>query len=213
MRVGFCAAAVAFILGIGVAAAGYDDSWYEVPYWAGEYPTGFTVTAADVSIDIRSAPDRDLPRDIPCSLEQNGTYHPWNGDRVEADNLDFKSYFLIQDWEVEKVSQQRVNRQSDNVEVVLNLKPGQRWQYLAYMQEGWFVFRFDGETYEASQEFIEVSKEADPGPEPEHTLDEWMQLTCANGNKGWLLMSDTAEMAGLEPPNITEYGYSADRKP
>ncbi|MEM8878170.1 MAG: hypothetical protein AAGD23_09915, partial [Pseudomonadota bacterium] len=68
-----------------------------------------------------------------------------------------------------------------------------------------------GTHYAADQDLFDASRETDgvtsddaPG------ADEWMQLTCANGNSGWLLLRDVADHPGYDQPNIIEYGKAAD---
>lgn len=205
------AVAAAAALWATAAAAGYDDRWYEMPYWPGEYADGFTLTE-DVTVDIRREPDPDLARTVLCEMRAGATYHPWNLERVEADGLEFRSYSLIAEYEVAMPIDALLYRQSDGEELVVALAPGQRWEYLAYMAEGFFFLRLDGDVYQAGQDVIEASKELGPGAEAGRSPDQWLKLTCANGATGWLLLGDVAGAPGFDAPEITNYGNAADRE-
>jgi len=193
-------------------AVAYDDSWYRLGGWPGEYPAGLTL-ARDVTVDIRSAPDPDLVRAVSCALRRGATYHPWNLARAEADGLEFVAFSRIVPYEVTSPLTTYLYRESDGSEEVVDLAPGRRWEYLGYLAEGAFLLRLDGEVYQGQQDLVEASTETPPGTEPGgDALDQWMKLTCANGATGWLLISDVADAAGFDSPQITGYGYAADRE-
>lgn len=190
------------------AAAGYDETWYEAPFWPGEYPTGFTMTA-DVTSAIRPAPDPDLPRSVACELRARATYHPWNLTRVEADQLEFRSYTPIVRYRVTTPVSAFAFAEDDS-ELTLDLKPGQEWDYLAYLAEGMFLMKLDGKTYTVGQDLADASAEVSPADDGGTAAHLWLRLTCANGATGWLMISDVEGQPGFDTPNITGYGSAED---
>ncbi len=67
--------------------------------------------------------------------------------------------------------------------------------------------RFERTEYEADQDLISASKETGASGEKD---DEWLNLTCANRVRGWLLLRDL-HGSSFGGPNIIEYGVAQDR--
>jgi hypothetical protein len=191
----------------------YGDDWYRMNRWSGEYPNGFTI-AQDMRIDIRSKLDLGAPKDVSCQLRKGATYHPWNKTRVRADGLQFVSFTKIEHYELKDDSAVNLIRQSDEKEVVVKFKKGDRWAYLAGLAEGMFVMRFAGVTYFGYQDLFERSSDVAAGENGNQSqYDEWLKLKCANGAVGWILASDVEDAPGFTRPDIVDYGRATDEPP
>ncbi len=207
-------------IGIGVAALlaaaspafAYDQSWYRAEFWGGEYPHGFTLSE-DVTTPIRAEPDPAAAPSIDCALKKGETYHPWNAERVAASGLAFVTYSLKVPYEIVTPIETDIYPQSEGDAETHAFKAGEQWTYLTYLAEGSFLMAFSGKTYSAEQELIDASKEAGDIAIGDTPDDEWMQLTCANGATGWLLLSDVVNEPAFGGPNITEYGKAEDLAP
>jgi len=203
------AAILALALGTAPALA-YDDSWYRSNGWGGEYPNGFTLTA-DTATEIRAEPDTATSATIACLLNKDATYHQWNQPRVEKDKLQFVTFSKIEAYRLTKNLTVDAQPNDGGNEVKLRFKKGETWEFLTYIGEGFFLMRYRGAVYQAGQDLIEASDAVAAGEE--HAVDEWLQLTCANGVSGWLLFADTLNKPGFGPPNITDYGNASDGQP
>ncbi|MCZ0736952.1 hypothetical protein [Phreatobacter sp. AB_2022a] len=187
--------------------AAYGPDWHRSNFWPGEYPGGFTLDD-DVTISIRNRPDPQAPATLTCRMRRGATYHPWNAARNASDGLRYVTYTKTASY---RVSTPFTARVSDSRGArTLDLPAGATWTYLAGLAEGQFRFRYDGRTYTGSQELFDKSVEVDAGARVPD--DEWLQLRCANGARGWLLLRDVRGRAGFGSPNITDYGKAADRR-
>lgn len=190
------------------SACAYDATWYKTDFWAGEYPNGFTLDS-DITVKIRNEPLPAAPQDIACALKKGETYHPWNGERVEASKLEFLTYVKKVSYKVKSPATILLQDENSDSDREVDFKPGDRWTYLTYYGEGMFRIELDGKEYAAEQDLFEVSE--DKGDQ-EHDEDEWMQLTCANGATGWLLFGDVAEQPAFKKPDFPEYGKAVDER-
>ena len=164
---------------------------------------------------------------IACPVAAKATYHPWNLARVEADNLKFVSFTRIEDMRVDKAVSATLYGETDQSEVTVKFKKGDKWSYLAYLGEGAFLMSYDGVVYTADQSLSEVSTSLTP--EDQRRNDEWLRIDCMNNQWGWLLMerhrrksrADRAEYRWLwrgdrcrvtgNPADADESGASARR--
>jgi hypothetical protein len=101
--------------------------------------------------------------------------------------------------------------QSDDREFELTIEAGEEWSFLTYYAEGMFQMAYDGTIYTGEQDLYEASspRELD-NPLKDTEADEWLKLTCANGNRGWILMSEISQNPFFGEPNIVDYGQAAD---
>ena len=189
-------------------ALAYDDTWYRLPAWPGEYPHGFTMSA-DTSVGIRPVPEPGAERNVPCQLRKDATYHPWNAARVRSDGLEFVSFTRIEEYRLNEDHETYAQTADEaTIDMVFDLKKGDRWSYLTYLGEGAFLMRLRGVIYVAGQDLIEVSSPVSGAADA--ATDEWVKLTCADGATGWLLLGEVVETPGFGPPNILGYGEAAD---
>ena len=204
------ATAVAVILSAAgpTAAHAYDDTWYQANFWGGEYPNGFGV-AEQMTVDARLDPDPDAPSKVRCLLPKGAVYHPWNHDRVEADELDFRSYTLKEVYTADTDFSVTLYTEDNWDEVAFDLARGDNWTYLAYLGEGNFLMEYRGTSYVADdQSLFELSTS-----NGESASDEWLHLKCANKTMGWLLLSEVKALENIVEPNIVTYGEATDLPP
>jgi hypothetical protein len=186
-------------------ANAYDDSWYQADFWGGEYPNGFGV-AEPMTVDARLDPDPDAAAKVKCALPKGAVYHPWNHERVESDELDFRSYTLKETHTVRTEFSTTLYLEESWDEVLVDMATGATWTYLTYLGEGNFLMEYDGKTYIADdQALFELSTSPD-----ESASDEWLHLKCANKAQGWLLLSEVKALENIVEPNIVGYGEAAD---
>lgn len=202
------AAGAAMVVTAGAAGAAYEDGWYKAPFWSGEYPRGFTVET-DLTLAIRAVPDPDAAATIECTLPQGATYHPWNWERVESDELEFVTFSPTIEHVVVANGAALAFPPESMEPVELTFEPGDRWEFLAYLGEGFFFIRFEGAVYEVAQELYDFS-EASGAAADDRQPDEWLRLTCANGARGWILLPEALAQPGLTDASITSYGEASD---
>lgn len=203
-----CLLSVLASLTLSAPALAYDDTWYRTDFWAGEYPNGFTL-AEDVTVKIRKEALPAAPQDIDCALKKGATYHPWNGERVKSDKLDFVSYVRKVTYKIKSPAKVLLQDEKKEADREIDFKPGDTWTWLTYYGEGMFRMEFDGTEYAADQALFDVS---DDKGDREHKEDEWLKLACANGASGWLLLADVMEQAPFDRLNFPEYGKAPDRR-
>ncbi len=199
-----CVLILAAILA-ATAAHAYDDTWHEDTFWSGEYPTGFSVSA-ETSIPMRAEPDPDAPAALTCVLSKGATYHPWNHARVADDALVFRSYSKKHTYTIKRAYTATLSAYRGDDEKV-RFKPGDTWTYLAYLAEGMFLMERGGKLYVGGQDLFEASETTGA---PELVSDEWLNLPCANGTRGWLLVREVLGQPGIREANITGYPEAQD---
>jgi hypothetical protein len=186
----------------------YGDDWYLSPGWPGEYPAGFVILDADVTVDGRTAPDHTKPQDKACSLPQFANYQLWNNKRVAADELEF--FVATKTFPVTLTQDANVEYVSDAGMQVLEMKRGDQLTYLRYLGEGFAILSRDGTEYDINEaELMDISDIRDSKGEE----DEWIRVTCGDGTRAWLLYDDVIAELGIVPSPITGYGDAADILP
>lgn len=187
----------------------YDDSFIAIPYWTGEYPSGFQTGDTPVTVKGRLAMSPASPTSVSCTLPARANFHTWNNDRVSSDSLVFWSVIrpttitITQDaetWGIDRVSGE---------EETLSFSEGDELLYKNYLAEGFFIAVFNGREYEMSEgemyDFanFEVSTVAD---------DEWVQVNCDEGfgRRAWLRLSEVLEVEGIQQSEITGFGEASD---
>lgn len=190
------------------ALSGYDDSWFLSPGWPGEYPPGFAVLDADVSVPARARPNPTDPQDITCVLPEYANYQLWNNARNEADDLDYfvatkkLPVTVLEDAEVEFVGEAGIEK--------LPLKAGDQLTYLRYIGEGFTVMSFNGREFDINEG--ELREITDIGA-LENQENLWVRVTCLGGKQAWLLFDEVVLEKGVYPSPITGYGDAKDIRP
>lgn len=202
------AGAAIVTLATGGAQAAYEDGWYKTPFWSGEYPRGITMES-DQTVQIRTSPDPDVAPTIACTMPQGATYHPWNIARVEADQLEFVTFNPVITHTVVADGVVMAFPPDAMEPVEVSFTQGDTWDFLAYLGEGFFIIRYEGVTYEVGQEMYDFS-EASGAAADDRQSDEWLHLTCANGERGWLNLNEALGQPGFAPANLTSYGEASD---
>jgi hypothetical protein len=191
-------------------AVAYDGSWYKNQGWGGEYPYGFTVTN-DLTINIRETPDPTVPTAISCQLKKGSTYHQWNAKRVKSDQLEFISFTKIEPYEIKAAFAFDVTRQSDRRRTRLSFFRGDKWYFLAYLAEGFFLLKFKDTIYVADESVIGKSTKLAADKSGELDYNEWLKLKCANGAVGWIFTKEIKSAAGFTEADTEEYGKASDQ--
>jgi hypothetical protein len=182
---------------------GHDQSWHE-DGWSREVPIGFAVQKP-VTIAIRPSSNLELSRSIACRLEP-ASYHPYNFTRNEAENIVFRSFTKIVEGTVKTPFEAELYDHAADKDVRIRFKAGDRWRYLAYGGEGFYAVEVNGRRY-GSHELIQHSTVngrpmaqvlardlVDPT-----RYQEWVNLPCANGVRGWLFKTDIESVDGFVP--------------
>jgi hypothetical protein len=201
-------------------AAKYDGTWYRKDFWSGETPDGFTM-ARDMTINIRATLDPDAPKSVSCVLKKGATYHPWNRERVAADQLEFVSLTRIKTYEVKDGFVAELERRPDGGTAAVEFHKGDRWSFLGGVAEGSILIKTGDTTYVApAHVFAEKSAEVgSPGGGPRSSDQwkdwlswnhEWLRLKCANGAAGWVLYNEIRKNPGFSKARTGAYGNASD---
>ncbi len=188
--------------------AGYPEDWYVSWGWPSEYPEGISVLDANVTVPGRAKPNPQAPKNLNCTLPQYASYQLWNSARTQADKIEYIVATKIQTVTLNADAEIPHDGTAPNDK--LRVKAGDQFAFLRYMQEGWALYRFDGEEYMINQGDLESISDAF---EAETETDQWVRVTCTDGTQAWLLHAETIALPGLAPTPITGYGESADLRP
>lgn len=188
------------LLTSAVANAKYDPTWFEMDFWSGEYPNGFSVEK-ETTVKGRKVTSLSAPQEQKCVLPQSATYHPWNWGRTQSDELKFTTFSQ----KVEMTALKDFEYEVD-INMKKKFKKGDVLTYLIYYSEGMFLVEHNGTSFEASQDLFDYVSEFPQN----HRQDEWLQLNCKNGVRTWLYLPDLENVDGLRSPNITAYGDAKD---
>jgi hypothetical protein len=196
----------------------YDATWHASDRWHGDVPNGFSVVRP-TTITLRSAPDPKLGRALTCRLTAPATYHPWNAARVRSDRLVFRAYTKI-------VEATIADDYSDSIVVTdtgeaqtIDFRKGDRWRFLEYLKGAEFLIEFRGKNYiskvVADHSVIGDTRAMaflDKRIEGADAYQEWLNLPCANGVRGWLLLSEVLGITpGITAPHLGAYQQASDR--
>ncbi len=189
-----------------IASIGYPDGWEMQDYWSGEYPNGFAVTAEGVTVMGHETITFGEYPPIYCGLPHKATYSPWNGARVESDDLTFvamvypTTFTIKEDTSIEVFIDEGVSQ--------LALQAGDVLTYKSYLAEGFFIAEKDGILYEMNESELPQSTEFEQGPDDQ----EWVLVTCADAEntRAWVQYEQALQAPGVEPYEYTGFGEAAD---
>ena len=213
----FVLVAISLLVG-SEAFAGYDATWYRQELWSGEWPSGFAVVKPDVTIMARTAMDKDLKPTVSCRLPYRAVFSPWNTARNKASNAHYWTASKI----VRMTAKQAFTFEDQNDDAVkVPLKKGEAIEYLMYYAEGIFAVRVRGKKYTVDQSLLE---KVDSPPDPANPQEEWLSLTCTDGQAAWIAMSDLVVKdkageeipmdglwrASMDSPGVPEHGKARD---
>ena len=184
----------------------YSDIWTLEPFWPGEWPDGFTVTADDVVLKGRQDPVPWAPMVVTCPLAKNTNVSPWNHARIESDGWEFMSAQYRSKITMKEDVTLLTGFSEKPKQLVL--KAGDVMRYEAYYSEGFFRASFDGENYELNEVDLNGIAEIEPG-EPS---DLWVNVACdfTKGERAWLLLSDIEGLPGIGMASYDEFGVASD---
>lgn len=208
-KISIALAGVAALLAVpAFAQSTYDESWYQAPFWSGEYPGGFSVLK-DATVELRPALDPKAEKSIACDLPAKATYQVWNNARVEEQGLHFVSFTRIADYRIRDAYTTTLYNSAEGTQVELIFKPGDIWRDLVYYAEGTFLMEFNGVQYDGDQSLHDVSEPVNP--DDERGYEEWLRINCPGNQWGWLFMGDIiVDDVIFAAPNITGYGEARD---
>lgn len=163
------------------AFAAYDNTWNVSHFWSGEYPNGFSVTVPGTIVMGRLAADPLLKRNVTCEMPYLAAIHPWNENRARKNKITFIGFTKI----VELTMKEDYKLVSD--EKSIELKRGDKIEYIQNYSEGAFAVRVNGEQYDADQELY---SHVEPVDETQFAEDNWLLMTCANGKRAYIFFTD-----------------------
>jgi hypothetical protein len=170
-----------------MAFADYEHTWFWSKGWSGEYPPGFSVTKSHITVMARSAMVKDMPREVACELPYLAVIHPGNPERIRKSDMQFFSATKI----IKMIAKEEFDF-GDDVEV----KKGERIEYIRNLSEGDFSVRINGETYTADQSLWEF---VDKPSRDQFVEEDWVLLTCQGGNLAYIFLDDVR----IKGPNHT----------
>jgi hypothetical protein len=171
----------------GMALADYEDAWFWSKGWSGEYPPGFSVTKSHITVMARSAMVKDMPREVACELPYLAVIHPGNPERIRKNDMQFFSATKV----IKMIAKEEFDF-GDDVEV----KKGERIEYIRNLSEGDFSIRIYVETYTADQSLWAF---VDKPARDQFVEEDWVLLTCQGGNSAYIFLDDVR----IKGPNYT----------
>ncbi|MEM1040504.1 MAG: hypothetical protein AAGI12_13665 [Pseudomonadota bacterium] len=182
------------------------SNWRAREGWPGEYPSGFTVVQTHTRM-LRQTPNTSAQKETACTFQKGATYHVWNSARVESQGLRFVSFQEITTFRVNVPTEVTIiGRQADPRRITLAKEAV--WNSIHYLAEGIHIAEYEGTSYEADQALFQNSTQID-GPKNPQT-QQWMRMTCDDGQTGWLDMESVRKDQRVTAPNVQEYGKASD---
>jgi len=189
----------------------YDEAVMDITEgWPGEYPAGFSVLEDGIVLKGRAEMTPYSPQDIDCPAPKYATYQQWNGQRNIADDLKWISVTPTFDFTILKDVTLDAQAEAEDSEVQLELKAGETVTYLRYYGEGFMAIRHDGKDYGVDGWPLQENSDMMAKNEASGEVDQWVQMPCADGKRGWVLYREALETDGVVITPIIGYGESAD---
>ena len=167
--------------------ADYEHTWFWSKGWSGEYPPRFSVTKSHITVMAHSAMVKDMPREVACELPYLAVIHPGNPERIRKSDMQFFSATKI----IKMIAKEAFDF-GDDIEV----KKGERIEYIRNLSEGDFSVRINNETYTADQSLWEF---VDKPARDQFVEEDWVLLTCQGGNLAYIFLDDVR----IKGPNHT----------
>jgi len=187
----------------------YDETVWDIAQsWPGEYPQGFSITQDGVTLKARAEMTPYSPQNIDCPVPKMATYQLWNGPRNEADALEWRS--ATQTFPITVSEAVTLDAEGETGPVKVDLAAGDTVTYLRYYGEGFMAIRHDGNEYGIDGWSLQQASDMETAGAETADVDEWVQMPCADGQRGWVLYREAVEADGVVPTPITGYGESAD---
>jgi len=191
------------------ALAAYPDGWAVTTGWPGEYPAGFVVLDAGVTVEGRARPNPQEPATVPCTLPQYANYQIWNQPRVDGDDLTFIVATKIVPVTLSSDASIEVPTDAGGMQT-LELKAGDVLSYLRYLGEGFAVFGFNGAEFDINEAELRDISDLDASA---ITEDQWVDVACKEGTRAWLLYSEVIAEDTIVPSPIIGFGEASDIDP
>ncbi|MEM9676596.1 MAG: hypothetical protein AAF890_00950 [Pseudomonadota bacterium] len=182
------------------------SNWRAREGWPGEYPSGFTVVDTHTRT-LRASPNTAAATKVACTFQKGATYHVWNNTRVKSQGLRFVSFQEITTFKVDAPTEVYIiGAQADPKQITL--AKDAVWNSIHYLAEGIHIAEHEGVSYEADQALFQNSTQISGPKNPQS--QEWMGMTCDDGQTGWLNMDDVRKEKRFTTPNVQEYGKASD---
>ena len=188
------------------AKPAYDESWYISPGWPGEYPNGFTVLKEGVVLAGRMAMNKQLAKSLQCPVPHKANYNQWNHERVKADKLEFVA--AAKTFPVTIKQGINVPAVAGEKDVTLSFKAGETLTYLTYIAEGFALMQYQDVEYQINEG--DLGDQASFGEGRKIIDDLWVNIPCADGQRGWILYAELQGRDGIGETEHMEYGVSGD---
>ncbi|GAB5459535.1 MAG: hypothetical protein Hens3KO_25650 [Henriciella sp.] len=192
----------------------YAEGWDLSRGWPGEYPPGFSVLTEGVTLIGRSVMQPLAEADTPCPLPKFATYQPWNDERAEADELDFRTATKL--FDITMTTNAPIEVLADALGTsskLLHLKTGDVLVYKRYLGEGFAIIAHDGVDYEINEvELSDISDFAEKSIAIGYQEDLWVNVKCASEqeSRAWILYDEARQNSGIGPTPIFGFGDSRD---
>jgi hypothetical protein len=136
--------------------------------------------------------------------------HPWNAGGINKNGIEFISASKI----VPMIAKQdfKFSGYAGEKAVKFPVKKGMTLNYLRYNAEGTFEIEISGRQYTADQDLFD---HVDDTSLADSAADQWVLMTCTNGNRAYIYFDDLVNVAGIADvgPGVTEYGKARDLTP
>lgn len=182
------------ICSIVFSASALAGQQYAAPFWLGEYPGGYELTA-DVTLKGKDFPNNSLTDTVSCQMSKGQVIHPW------AQKTSF-SYVAVSTIGIYQMLE-------DVSEFETSFKKGDIVEELSYLSEGFCLYRKQG-----SMETVDMSCFGDDDSRAKKIVEGninqemWFQATCKNGEKAWISTASFEEQAAgsFKEAQIQGYG-------
>lgn len=185
----------------------YESSWYIADFWPGEYPPRFAVLKHGVELLGRAEMKLTAPKNVICPVPKRATFSPWNFDRNNADNLQYRVVAKVSTVTVTEAFTLSAMREIDETDSQLDLKKGETLEYLVYQSEGFALFRYKDENYSIDSSSFDDKAKFEENPRED---DLWLRLPAKDGGHGWVLFNDALQTDGIKATDIEGFGIAND---
>jgi len=192
----------------------YAEGWEVTPGWPGEYPPGFSILNAGVTVMGREDMDPTLEPVLTCLLPKFATYQVWNVDRALKDDIIFAVATKM--FDITMTQDTSIDVPGESLEdpyQKLDLKVGDTLVYKRYLGEGFAILARDGKDYEINEMDLQHTSDINTASQDGRGAEDlWVRATCADParTRAWLQYKDVINIKGIGPTPIMGYAESRD---
>ncbi len=185
---------ILIICSVIFSVSAFAGKQYAAPFWLGEYPTGYELTA-NISLKGKAFPNNMLTDTVMCEMSKGQVIHPW------AQKTNF-SYVAVSEITVYQILK-------DVSEFEASFKAGDIVEELTYLSEGFCLYRKQGlmNTVDMSC-FGEGDARVKVIEKGNINQEVWFQATCKSGEKAWVSTEAFEKQAAgsFKEAQVTGYG-------